>query len=366
MALQYSGAKEGHPLPMVLEMMEGQVDRGACIRELSQYPEEFEYLYLPMSFISPDGAPRFIIRKAGLCVRVIPVRINVNLSARTVEELLGQKKRMHCAAFRFLLGELKRELARRAEESDAAALLAFEIKTNDVEMKKNDIFDLTGSEDSTVEELLEGITRQVERVLAAHDGREERDYADGAVYEGLVTEMLDARRWAVSKLRLWLQDRTQSMRDVLLCSLRDAHRKLTAYLTRAAAAACTEEGRRAAALEVCKERGLLRARVDETNDSGEAPLVAAATDGASAEDMRLLVAAGCTVNGAEGEASPAAIRAAKHGHADALGALLEAKANVHAFDKVFAISAVPDMNFRQSNMYLPVAVFFVKRSHPSR
>jgi ankyrin repeat protein len=38
------------------------------------------------------------------------------------------------------------------------------------------------------------------------------------------------------------------------------------------------------------------------------------------------------------------MRAARNGHADALGALLEAKANVTAFDKV------PVMSFRQSNM----------------
>ncbi len=114
MALQYSGAAEGKPLPMVLEIVVGPVNRGACIRDLSQYPLEVEYLYLPMSFISPDGTPRFTISAAGLGVRVIPVRINVNLSARTVEEFLKQKKRMHCTSFRFLLGELKGELARLA------------------------------------------------------------------------------------------------------------------------------------------------------------------------------------------------------------------------------------------------------------
>jgi hypothetical protein len=318
----------------VLEMVVGPVDRGACIRELSQYPKECEYLYLPMSFVSPDGAPRFTISAAGLCVRVIPVRINVNLSARTVEELVGQKKRMHCAAFRFLLGELEQELARLAEKGSAAARLAFEMET---------IGDLVGAEHLTVGDLLENIADMVVTVLAAHQGREERDYADGAVYEGLVTEMLDARRWAVSKLRLWLEDRTRSMHTVKRCSLRDAHRKLTAYFARAAGAAYTEEGRRAAALEVCKERGLLRARVDETNDDGEAPLVAAATDEASAEDLRLLIAAGCAVN-AEGAASPAAMRVAEHGHADALGALLEAKANVRAFNEV------PVIGLMQSNM----------------
>ncbi len=34
-------------LPMVLELTVGAVDRGACIKELSQYPEEVEYLWVP-------------------------------------------------------------------------------------------------------------------------------------------------------------------------------------------------------------------------------------------------------------------------------------------------------------------------------
>ena len=320
-ALMYSGAAEGKPLPMVLEMVVGPVDRGACIRDLSQYPGEVEYLYLPMSFISPDGTPRFTISAAGLGVRVIPVRINVNLSARTVEVLVGQKKRSHCAAFRFLLCELKDELPRLAEAGGAAARFAGDTTKNQ-------------GGTHTVEGLLEKIAGQCEAVLQKHAARAEEEFAVDAVYQGLSAEMLDARRWAVSKLRLWLEDRTMCICFVVGYSLRQAHRKLTAYLARTAGAVGTEQGRRAAMLEVCKARGLLRAGVDEANDEGEAPLVAAAADGAAAADMRLLIAAGCAVNGAAGKPSAAASEAAKYGHADVLGVLLEAKAAVNASAKV--------------------------------
>ena len=37
-ALQYSGAKEGRPLAMVLETACDGVNRGACIADFSQYP----------------------------------------------------------------------------------------------------------------------------------------------------------------------------------------------------------------------------------------------------------------------------------------------------------------------------------------
>ena len=37
---QYSGAGQGKPLPMVLVTRTGAIDRGACIKDLSQYPGE--------------------------------------------------------------------------------------------------------------------------------------------------------------------------------------------------------------------------------------------------------------------------------------------------------------------------------------
>ena len=39
-AVEYSGAGEGKPLPMVIQTRASSVDRGACIKELSQYPGE--------------------------------------------------------------------------------------------------------------------------------------------------------------------------------------------------------------------------------------------------------------------------------------------------------------------------------------
>jgi hypothetical protein len=323
-AMQFSGVAERRPLPMLLEIVVGPVDRGACIRELSQYPEQIEYLYLPMSFVSPNGAPRFTIsRAAGLGVRVIPVRINANLSARTVERIVEQKKRMHCAAFSYLQHEVAEDLPRRAEEGGATARFAADTTKNQ-----------DGSH--TVEGLIAIIKGQVEAVLAAQRARDAREYIDDAVFQRLVTDMLDARRWAVSKLRLWLEDRSECICFVMGYSLREAHRRFTAYLARTADAAGTQGRRRAAALEVCKARGLLQARVDEVNDSNEVPLVAAAADGAAAADIELLVAAGSAVNDEEGEPSAATMVAAGNGHVDVLCALLEAKAAVNASVEVTA------------------------------
>ena len=54
-AVEYSGVAEGKPLPMVLSARVGAIDRGARIADLSQYPGEVEYLWVPCSFIEPMG-----------------------------------------------------------------------------------------------------------------------------------------------------------------------------------------------------------------------------------------------------------------------------------------------------------------------
>jgi hypothetical protein len=39
-AIKYSGVKDGEMLPIVLQVRTGAVDRGACIRDFSQYQSE--------------------------------------------------------------------------------------------------------------------------------------------------------------------------------------------------------------------------------------------------------------------------------------------------------------------------------------
>mmetsp|Transcript_7274 Transcript_7274/g.25041 ORF Transcript_7274/g.25041 Transcript_7274/m.25041 type:complete len:485 (-) Transcript_7274:36-1490(-) len=48
-AIEYSKMKEGNPLATVLSMQCGAVDRAANIQEISQYPREKEYLWVPIA-----------------------------------------------------------------------------------------------------------------------------------------------------------------------------------------------------------------------------------------------------------------------------------------------------------------------------
>jgi hypothetical protein len=54
-ALDFSGARENKPRPMILQFKPTAVDRGASVQEFSQYPAEQETLYLPCSYVQPHG-----------------------------------------------------------------------------------------------------------------------------------------------------------------------------------------------------------------------------------------------------------------------------------------------------------------------
>jgi hypothetical protein len=72
-ATQYSGVKEGAPLPMILELEVGSVDRGASIRDFSQYPDEDEYLFVPLCFVAPAGPQRMEVTDKSV-LHITPVR----------------------------------------------------------------------------------------------------------------------------------------------------------------------------------------------------------------------------------------------------------------------------------------------------
>jgi ankyrin repeat protein len=114
-------------------------------------------------------------------------------------------------------------------------------------------------------------------------------------------------------------------------SLRDSHRLLESV------AAHNAKDQKAALLS-CRLRGLVHKHIDEANDAGETVIQAAAAEGASAADIRLLVAAGAVVNASANGSTQALHLASTYGRVDAIAALLEAKANVLAGPLISAAS----------------------------
>jgi hypothetical protein len=99
-------------------MQVGRIDVGASIKFLSQYPKEEEFLFPPLSCLEVVGEPRIEARPDGGELFVVPLRINANLRAATVGELIARRKRLHAVATRSLREELARGAAEGAMELD--------------------------------------------------------------------------------------------------------------------------------------------------------------------------------------------------------------------------------------------------------
>ena len=126
---------------------------------------------------------------------------------------------------------------------------------------------------------------------------------------------------AESALEWWLRDKTQHIHNIQHFSLLDCQRSLESFLM----TKCGEAGaHRAAVVELCRSRNLLRVDASERDENGETGLIALAARGGSADDVRLLVAAGADVGAfAFGELRESAMHmAAQQGHGQEKGPLL--------------------------------------------
>ena len=99
----------------VFEVQVGRVDIGASIQFLSQYPEEMEFLMPPLSCLEVVGDPRLDYNESGVEVVVLQLRVNVNLKAQSVDELIGRRKLLHAAATKNLREELERGALEQTE-----------------------------------------------------------------------------------------------------------------------------------------------------------------------------------------------------------------------------------------------------------
>lgn len=96
--------------PIVLEIDMGQVDRGAELSWLSQYPGESEILFPPLSNLEVIGEPQMELTDSKGLIQVFKLRLNANIKSLTVDELVERRKNLHLAALSNLLEETKRDL----------------------------------------------------------------------------------------------------------------------------------------------------------------------------------------------------------------------------------------------------------------
>jgi hypothetical protein len=151
------------------------------IQDLSQYPEELEYLWLLCSFVAPAGAERMEVTEHGV-VRIVPVRVNSNLSARTLDQIVASKKQTHMTAFCFALQEIRRDIFSMWPEEDP--------------------WMGSKAERRLTMNMISLILYECKQVLERHGGIEATEFASDETFRHLVTEMLDVKTMAKSKVKL--------------------------------------------------------------------------------------------------------------------------------------------------------------------
>ncbi len=321
-AMGYSGAAEGRPHAIVLEIEPSCVDRGAVVSEFSQYPMEAETMFLPMSFVAPRGERRVERSAKGDAITVVPVRVSVNLKAERLEQLEEKKRTIHLTGFEFRVNEVRQRLQRLADEGGAEVRL----KTD------RDRLGMFWEKPHSVEGFVSAQVAKVEAVLSRHRARAAAEYSDDDVYRRLVTESLEAARMAESALLWWLRDRGQYIHHIEDYSLLCCQRSFESFLALECRRADGQGGHRAAAVKLCRSRNLLRVFAFERDENGETPLIALAARGGSADDVHLLVAAGADVGAVTVESKSAMHFAAEQGHAEVVEALARAGADCNQTD----------------------------------
>jgi hypothetical protein len=299
-AVMYSGVREGKPTATVLQIKTNSINRAACIEMYSQYQEEREFLWVPLSFLQPEGAQIVEASRDGL-LRIITVSVNSNGTALTTGDLLEKKKQLHMKGFRSLVDELRMELDRVGADS--------------------------GEQDG-VESLRDSVIDECDQFVKIHDQIPSEEYTNAATFKRLNQEMLELHRFGRSKVELWLAG-GGTLSFVLSRPSRTCHRLLISHLQQKLNEMPPDDaGVVSAALKLCTLMGLVQVSTIECNELGESRLIQAAADNCSSSALRLLIQANANVNACTSEGYTAAFRAAQYGHADCLQALIHGSANI--------------------------------------
>lgn len=336
-ALHYAGSGSDGGLATIFEIGLSAVSRGASLGFLSQFEREAEILLPPLSFLEVVGDTRIEVGEDGKQVRVVPLAASANVTGSTIEDIVGKRKQLHVFQMENAVHEIRRKLGELSSSDEAR------------QRHKSDLFNHMIS----VRSFVSTIIKQAERVLELNRSRAPEWYNVEGQSQSAMRELSQLRSLAVGMFEYWLNSPTAVIAWLSEESMHDVGRRRTAQLmqeignlrlelgdgctTWASLSSAWDESREEAvmlrdrALELCKRRGALISSIDEQNELGETPLVAAGALG-DVLNIRLLLAAGCKLGSASNSGQTALHLASKLGFEDAVRTLLEASADVHAVD----------------------------------
>jgi hypothetical protein len=275
-AIRYSGVKDRKPQASIMEIHPNAIDRGADISEFSQYPGEKEFLFVPMSYVQGEERCRVEIGPGGGVLKVISVRININLKTETSEQLKGKKKSMHTTAFKSLIDETNQWLQAYVQKDGRGQTRAVE----DKEYNKAGI---------DISKLISNTMTQMQKIKDEDVSLPDDDYVNDIKYKALVTRMLSSQAWAKQKLWLWLENQETNIFTITHDTLQSAHRQWLAFLKQKQhAVARTGKAREKTAVKILQCKGLMVTENASTEETDGEPLIyAAAADGWALDDLQV-------------------------------------------------------------------------------
>eukprot|EP00286_Rhodomonas_abbreviata_P001294 CAMPEP_0181290074 /NCGR_PEP_ID=MMETSP1101-20121128/1224_1 /TAXON_ID=46948 /ORGANISM="Rhodomonas abbreviata, Strain Caron Lab Isolate" /LENGTH=1392 /DNA_ID=CAMNT_0023394343 /DNA_START=102 /DNA_END=4280 /DNA_ORIENTATION=- len=188
-ALQYSGKSDFRPT--VFEIDVGQVDRGASVNWLSQYPKEEEVLMPPLSNLEVVGAPRMELVD-GEEVMIVPLRVNVNIKSLTMDELIGRRMTLHMAMSRTIREETLLELKDELQTMRATVFSG----AYDKNVYQQDVDDIIADFDHLIED---------------HDTKPPDWFNEDEHYRSAIVEVVGMKRLALLKWNLIVEHRKAKM-----------------------------------------------------------------------------------------------------------------------------------------------------------
>jgi hypothetical protein len=275
-AIQYSGVKAKKPQASIMEIRPNAIDRGADISEFSQYPGEKEFLFVPMSYVQGEEQCRVEIGPGGGVLKVISVRININLKTETSEQLKGKKRSMHGTAFKSLIDETVQWFQSMDEHIQARAAAD----------------ENYGCDGRVMSHLISNTIEQMREIKDEDALLPDDDYVNDIKYKALVTRMLSSQAWAKQRLMLWLEHHKYAnagIGGIITTSLKSAHREWLAFLKQWHAS--RDDGsdeRETLAIRILQCKGLMVTDNAMTEEAEGEPLIyAAAADGWALEDLQV-------------------------------------------------------------------------------
>eukprot|EP00802_Teleaulax_amphioxeia_P003760 Tamp_03763.p1 GENE.Tamp_03763~~Tamp_03763.p1 ORF type:complete len:1127 (-),score=261.01 Tamp_03763:195-3440(-) len=353
-ATHYSKVAEGNPLATVLSMQCGAVDRAAPITMFSQFPAEEEWLWTPMCYVEPEPEEKqsMDMTKDGV-VKVIPVRVNTNLKAKTVEEILGERCHLLQTSLKYHQRHLDSELHLVLQGKTTASMVF--VREGDIDRKK------AKSKEGLVEEAAKDILDRFvfeTRVYRTEDipkdiikkfttetetKRTKRDvgwFNDDNNYRAAIDEILELKLAAFLTFEDFVTSE-QATSVVLKSELRKSAHKYRTGLEKRMRNSKTSVERKRVAMHLLKAQGFGFAP-DGAPLRGIHPihLCACAANGEVLEVELLVQAELFDVNAVNAEGSSALMTAAEYGRDQCLELLIHHNADVDKFRDTDQVTAL--------------------------